>query len=313
MKARAKLPAVAGLLGFALAAVLLLRLSFWVMDARRDSARHLSIGSKADTEGLLLAEIMAQLIEHDTDLRVVRRTQLGGTHICFHALLAGEIDVYPEYTGTALIALLNRPAERDPARTYELVKRGLESAHGLEMLEPMAFNNTYALAMSERRARDLAVRTISDLARHPQLRAGFPAEFLGRRDGYPGLARTYGLRFARPPASLEAGLMYEAVAEGRLDVIAAYATDGRIAKFALRVLADDRAFFPPYQAAALLGKLPDAAQRQQVRRALRRLAGRLSDAEVRRLNASIDIDRRPVRDVARAYVRTLLAADAHAR
>ena len=120
-------------------------------------------------------------------------------------------------------------------------------------------HNTYALAMSERRARDLGVRTISDHARHPQLRAGFPAEFLGRRDGYPGLARTYGLRFARAPASLEAGLMYEAVAEGRLDVIAAYATDGRIAKFALRVLADDRAFFPPYQAAPLLGKLRDAA------------------------------------------------------
>jgi glycine betaine/choline ABC-type transport system substrate-binding protein len=307
MTLRAKLAAIAGLLGFVLAALLLLRGAFFVIDAQRASGRHVSIGSKADSEGLLLAEIMAQLIERQTDLEVERRTQLGGTHICFHALLAGEIDVYPEYTGTALIALLNQPAERDPARTYQVVERGLATRHGLAMLEPMAFNNTYALAMREQQAHELQIRRISDLARHPQLRAGFPAEFLGRRDGYPGLARVYGLSFTSAPASLEAGLMYEAVAAGRLDVIAAYATDGRLSKFALRVLVDDRAFFPPYQAAPLLGHFADDAQQSAVQRALAPLAGRMSDAEVRRLNAAIDIDQQPVRDVARAYVTALLA------
>ena len=310
MTRRARLAAIAGLFGFLLAAALLLRCAFWVIDAQRGSDQRVSIGSKADSEGLLLAEIMAQLIEHETDLEVLRRTQLGGTHICFHALLAGEIDVYPEYTGTALIALLNRTAEGDRARTYRVVRRGLATAHGLEMLEPMAFNNTYALAMRERHAEERRIRTISDLARHPELRAGFPPEFLGRRDGYPGLSHAYALSFTRPPASLEAGLMYEAVAAGRLDVIAAYATDGRITKFGLRVLEDDRGFFPPYQAAPLLGNFHDAAQREQVRRALRRLAGRLSDAEVRRMNAAIDIERRPVRDVARAYVSARLARPA---
>jgi glycine betaine/choline ABC-type transport system substrate-binding protein len=310
MNVRSKLGAVAGLLGFVLAALLLLRGAFWVIDAQRASATRVSIGSKADSEGLLLAEIMAELIERQTDLEVVRRTQLGGTHICFHALLAGEIDLYPEYTGTALIALLNQPAQADRARTYQVVARGLASRYGLAMLEPMAFNNTYALAMREQQAHELQIRKLSDLVRHPGLRAGFPAEFLGRRDGYPGLARVYGLSFTNPPASLEAGLMYEAVAAGRLDVIAAYATDGRITKFALRVLADDRAFFPPYQAAPLLGRFSNEARRAQLRRALGHLAGRMSDAEVRRLNAAIDIEHRPVREVARAYVTELLAARA---
>ncbi|HMJ14695.1 MAG TPA: glycine betaine ABC transporter substrate-binding protein [Polyangiaceae bacterium] len=301
--------AAAGLLVFVLAAAGLLRLAFFVIDAQSDTQSRISIGSKADTEGLLLAEIMAQLIEHDTHLKVVRRTQLGGTHICFHALLAGEIDVYPEYTGTALIAILNRPVESDPTRTYLEVRRGLADGYGLEMLRPMAFNNTYALAMSDRRASELGIRKISDLVRHRDLRAGFPAEFLGRRDGYPGLAETYDLHFSREPVSLEAGLMYDAVAQGKLDVIAAYATDGRIAKFSLRVLEDDRRFFPPYQAAPLLGKMADAAQKRAVRSALERLAGRLSDAEVRRLNALIELEHRKVSDVAREAVHALLSAE----
>jgi osmoprotectant transport system permease protein len=302
-----KLRAIAGLLGFVLAAAALLKAVFLVVDAQeRTSPAHISIGSKADTEGLVLAEIMAQLIEQRGSLTVARRTQLGGTQICFQALLAGEIDLYPEYTGTALVALLNRPAVAHAGRTFAIARNELAVRYGLELLEPLAFNNTYALAMNDTRAGELEIRTISDLKAHPTLRAGFTAEFIGRRDGYAGLEQAYGLHFDPAPASMEAGLMYEAVARGQVDVIDAYATDGRIEKLHLRILTDDRAFFPPYQAAPLLGSRTSVEIRKRIRGALRMLAGRLTDAEMRKLNAAVDLQHRAPSVVAREYVQSLL-------
>lgn len=298
-----KLKAIVGLFGFVIAACVLLRGVFFFIDARAESSRQrVVIGSKADTEGILLAEIMIELIERRAGLAVTRRMGLGGTQICFRALLAGEIDVYPEYTGTALIALLNQPPQTDPKRTFQIVRRELSIRHGIEALDPLAFNNTYALAMSEPRAAALGIRRISDLTRHPALRAGFTAEFIGRRDGYAGLERAYGLHFAAAPASMEAGLMYDAVATSQVDVIDAYATDGRIEKLGLRVLEDDRRFFPPYQAVPVLGARLTRENRLRVRAALAALAGRLTDAEMRKLNAAVDIQRRAPADVAREYV-----------
>lgn len=296
-----RLRAVLGLFGFVAAAWLVFFVLFRLLDLREGAPERVVIGSKADTEGILLAEIMALLIEQRTGVSVDRRPALGGTQVCFQALEAGAIDLYPEYTGTGLVAILESPAVPDRARAYERVADEFSKRWNLVWLDPMAFDNTYALAMARGVAERLAIRTISDLTGHPELRAGFTAEFLARDDGYPGLAKAYGLRFSREPKTLEAGLMYGAAAGGEVDVVSAYATDGRIDKMDLVVLVDDRRFFPPYQAAPLVrGAL--LARHPEIRAALAPLAGRLNDAEMRKLNASIDIAGRRPEDVAREVV-----------
>jgi len=172
------------------------------------------------------------------------------------------------------------------------------------MLEPFAFNNTYALAMARPKAQALGVRKISDLARHPELSAGFTAEFAARQDGWPGLRERYHLDFRSAPRTLEAGLMYRAAQQSEVDVISAYATDGRIEKFDLLVLEDDQHFFPPYQAAPLIRR-STLTEHPAVGRALEPLAGRLTDDEMRRLNAAVDVDRQRPEDVAEKYVAEL--------
>jgi glycine betaine/choline ABC-type transport system substrate-binding protein len=303
--AASRVRGLAGLLGFVLATALIFKLIFALMDLRAGSRKNqLTIGSKADTEGILLAEILARRIERTTGLTVTRRTALGGTQLCFQALLSGEVDLYPEYTGTALVALLERPAMTDPRRTFELVQRELLRRDELVLLEPFAFNNTYALAMAKAKARSLGVRTISDLARHPDLSAGFTAEFMARQDGWPGLRERYRLALRAAPRTLEAGLMYRAAQQSEVDVISAYATDGRIEKFDLVVLEDDQHFFPPYQAAPLVRR-STLAKHPGLGSALEPLGGRLTDDEMRRLNAAVDIDRQRPEDVAERYVENL--------
>lgn len=297
-----RIGATFGLVGFVLAALLLFRVTFAVLDAGRDSGNTIVIGSKQDTEGVLLAEIMAQLIEQRTDLRVVRRSNLGGTFVCFAALRAGEIDLYPEYTGTGLVGILKQPPTTDGDSALRTVKREFSERWGLVWLEPMAFNNTYALALTRAQATRLDVRAISDLRRHPGLSAGFTAEFLARPDGYPGLRQRYGIDL--DTKSMEAGLMYGAAAAGEVRVIGAYATDGRIAKYDLRLLDDDRGFFPPYRAAPLLRR-ETLDEHPELVRALAPLAGRISDADMQRLNAAVDIDKRDPAEVARQWVAAL--------
>jgi glycine betaine/choline ABC-type transport system substrate-binding protein len=301
----ARLRGVAGLLGFVAAAIAIFSVVFALFDRRAASqTQSIRIGSKADTEGILLAEIMARRIERETGRKVTRRTALGGTQLCFQALLAGAIDLYPEYTGTALVALLGHPKLDESWRTFEVVRGELAERHGLALLEPLAFNNTYALAMARSRAQALGVSKISDLARHPELRAGFTAEFAARDDGWPGLRARYRLDLAAPPRTMEAGLMYRAASESEVDLISAYATDGRLDKFDLLVLEDDARFFPPYQAAPLLRRSTLDGQ-PAIARALAPLAGRLTDAEMRRLNAAVDIERRRPEDVAEEFVQKL--------
>ena len=304
-RAAGRLRGLFGLLAFVLITVAVFKLIFTLMDLRAGSSdRSVTIGSKADTEGILLAEIIARRIERTTDLTVTRRTALGGTQLCFQALLAGEVDLYPEYTGTALVALLKHPVLTDPRQTFELVQRELSSKNELVMLEPFGFDNTYALAMAKSKALALGVRKISDLARHRELTAGFTAEFMARQDGWPGLRERYRLEFHSAPRSLEAGLMYRAAQQAEVDLISAYATDGRIEKFDLLVLEDDQHFFPPYQAAALIRR-STLAKHPALGRALTPLAGRLTDAEMRRLNAAVDIDRQRPEDVAERFVTAL--------
>ena len=300
---RARLAAVAGLLGFVLAAALLFRGVFALLDqagrqrtpSRGLEGRHRGHPARRD-----------HVRAHRTARSPARRsTPRPGRHqICFQALEHGAIDLYPEYTGTGLTAILQRPASTDRAQVFSTVRREFSQRWSSVWLPPLAFNNTYALVVRAATTRRLGIMRISDLARHPELRAGFTAEFLGRRDGYPGLEKRYGIHFREAPRSMEAGLMYSALAEGSVDVISAYRTDARIDKLGLSVLLDDRHFFPPYQAAPLVRHATLLAH-PELTRVLGVLGGRLDDAHMRRLNAEVDIHGKNPRDVARAFVATL--------
>jgi len=259
------------------------------------------IGTKNFTEQLNLGELMAQLIEARTDLRVERRFNLGGTMICHGALESGGIDLYAEYTGTALTAILEQSVIADPDRAYETVAREYRQRFSAEWLRPFGFNNTYAITVRKPDANSRNLRTISDLITISRtLRAGFTAEFSERPDGYPGLRRAYGLVF-RDVRDLDPALMYQAIANNEVDVICGFATDGRIPAFELQPLRDDRGFFPPYQAAPVIrSEVLDA--HPELREVLELLANRLDDATMQRLNFEVDEKKRRPSDVAREFL-----------
>jgi osmoprotectant transport system permease protein len=250
-----------------------------------------TIGSKNFTEGYLLAEILSQLAE-SAGYRVERRFGLGGTLVCFEALTRGEIDCYPEYSGTLEQAILKLP-ERLP---YELLQRRLLRDHGVELLGTFGFDNTYAIALRSDRAEQLGVSTIGDLSRFPGLTFAFSHEFINRADGWPGLKRVYGL--AQEPAGIEHGLAYQAIEEGRIDVTDVYSTDGDIEKYGLVLLKDDRRYFPVYLGAPLVRPELDPA----LKTVLDGLALRITAAEMRALNARVLLDGRTFAEVAREFL-----------
>jgi osmoprotectant transport system substrate-binding protein len=263
----------------------------------------LVIGSKNFTEQEILAELLAQHIERQTGLRVERRFYLWGTYICHQAVLAGRIDLYPEYTGTALTAILKLPVESDPGAVYERVRAEYAQRFGLVATAPLGFNNTFAIVIRGEDARRFHLRTISEAARYaPEWRPGFGYEFMERPDGYRGLARTYGLRFAAPPRLMDLGLLYKALLEKQVDLVAGNSTDGLIAARDLAVLEDDRHYFPPYQAIPIVRR-DTLARHPQVRAALNELAGKISDEEMRRMNYAVDGEHHDVREVVREFLR----------
>jgi osmoprotectant transport system permease protein len=262
-------------------------------------AQPVVVASKPFGESYLLCEMFAQLLE-SRGLTVVRRPGLGATEVAFGALTRDAIDVYPEYTGTGLVAVLHDSlpgaAGRDSRLVFAHVARASEARFGVRWLPPLGFQNTYAVAVRRATADSLRLRTLGDLARAaPGLRAGLTADFIGRPDGLPGLARAYGLRFAvvRP---LAPAVKYQALAARAVDVIDGYSTDGLLAKYDLVVLEDDRRFFPPYEAAPVLG--PRAARRADVVAALTLLGGRLDEARMRALNRRVEVDGEDVARVA---------------
>lgn len=248
------------------------------------------IGAKRFTESVVLAELMAQVIEAHTDLEVELKTGLAGTMICWGALTTGEIDIYAEYTGTGWATILGQTDKAtDPLRTFFEVRRRFRAEHDIDWLEPFGLNNTYALAMREQKAEELGIRRISDLVRHQRdLRVGFGNEFGSRIDGYPGLAAAYGLKFAQL-TTIDHALAYEAIEAGSIDLIDAYSTDGKLLRFELRVLEDDRQFFPPYNAAPV-------ARGETLRRypgieaALAKLAFQIADLDAQALNYIVDAE-----------------------
>jgi osmoprotectant transport system permease protein len=268
-------------------------------------ARPIIVASKPFGESYILAELFAQLLEA-RGYAVERRPGLGATEIAFSALRSGAIDVYPEYTGTGLLAILG--ADSVPAggarATFDLVAREFALRYGARWLPPLGFENTYAVAVRQETARRYGLRTLSDLARAgPSLTAGLTADFIGRPDGLPGLARQYGLRFATVRPLLPA-VKYQALASGAVDVIDGYSTDGLIARYDLTVLDDDRDFFPPYEAAALVGARVQRDAPGAVL-ALTELSGRLDGPTMRGLNRRLEVDRAPVAQVAAAELRGL--------
>jgi len=265
------------------------------------------VASKPFGESFLLAEMFAQLLESE-GIRVTRRPGLGATEVAFEALRTNAIDVYPEYTGTGLLAVLRdsmTPAMReDPRRLFARVRDEFARRYGVRWLPPLGFDNGYAIAVRRETATRYRLRTLSDLARESgALQAGFTSDFIGRPDGFVGLKAFYGitLRSVKP---LAPAVKYEALSAGSIDVIDGYSTDGLLARFDLITLVDDRHFFPPYQAAALVSPRV-STERPDVIAALSRLSGLLTEGDVRRWNALIEVEQRPIADVARSALAEL--------
>jgi len=262
------------------------------------------VGSKNFPEQALLGEILAQHIEARTHLRVERRFYLAGSFICQQAMLAGRIDTYVEYTGTALTAILHDPIESDPNAVFDRVQREYKQKFDFDVLPSLGFNNTFALVIRGEDARRLHLKTISDAVPYaPQWRAGFGYEFMERPDGFPGLARVYGLRFAGPPKILDLGLLYRALLDKEVDLVAGNSTDGLIAARDLVILEDNKHYFPPYQAVPIV-RDETLERYPEVRAAIADLADRISDEEMRKLNYEVAGEGRDIEDVAREFLRS---------
>lgn len=260
------------------------------------------VGSKNFPEQALLGEILAQHLEARTHLRVERRFYLAGSFICQQALLAGRIDTYVEYTGTALTAILHDPIESSPSAVFDKVKAEYKRRFGLEVLPSLGFNNTFAIVIRGEDARRLHLTTLSQAAQYtPQWRAGFGYEFTERPDGYAGLARVYGLRFAAPPQIMDLGLLYRALLSKQVDLIAANSTDGLLSARDLAVLQDDKQYFPPYEAVPI-ARQDFFARYPEARAAIAELTGKISDAEMQKMNYEVVGQSRDVSDVARDFL-----------
>jgi glycine betaine/choline ABC-type transport system substrate-binding protein len=262
---------------------------------------------------VILGEILAQAIEAKTGLQVERRFDLGG-NLAHEALVAGEIDVYPEYTGTALLAILKSQPLKDPQEVYRRVAAEYAKRFDLVWTEPFGFNNTFAILVRGEDAQRSKLKTVSDAAKvSAHRRAGFGQDFMSRADGYPGFARTYGFHFEEI-REMDLSLTYRALAEKQVDLIAGNSTDGLISRYGLFQLEDDRHYFPPYDAVpvarrAALEKYP------ALREVLKQLGGILTVDEMRRLNYAVDGEKRQAKDVAREFLlrKKLVLGDAPVR
>jgi osmoprotectant transport system permease protein len=291
-KGRWVLPALAV---FAIAAVVA------VVVARAGTGDVIRVGSKNFTEQIILGEILAQTIESRAGMKVERRLNLGGTFICDRAVRTGDIDMYVEYTGTAHTAIFREPVDTDSRRVFETV-RTRYSAAGLTLVDPLGFENTFAILMRRADAKSLGIKTISDAAKStPGWQAGFGYEFLQRADGYPGLAKTYGLTFRAPPRAMDLSLIYRALADRQVDLIAGDATSGLIEAYGLFMLEDDRRYFPPYDA-AVVARSAALLAHPNVRDAVASLSGRITVTDMRRMNHAVDAERRDAADVAREFL-----------
>ena len=266
-------------------------------------ADRIVVGSKNFTEQVILGELVAQQIERKTHLEVDRKLNLGGTLVCHDALVAGQIDTYVEYTGTALTAILKLTPSTDSNNVYEMVKGAYGSRFALDWTEPLGFNDTFAIIVRRDEAQRLSIKTISDAAPYTsKWTAGFGYEFMEREDGYPGLAKIYNLRFSASPRVMDLGLTYKAAAERQVDFIAGNSTDGLIDALGLTVLEDDKHYFAPYDAAPLIRDVV-TRKHPEVREALKELGGKVSAEQMRRMNYAVDGQHHDVKEVVRDFLK----------
>ena len=283
-------------------ALCLLSLFCFAAACRKPAQPHLTIGSKFFTEQVILAELLAQHIESRTNIPVDRKTNLGGTLLVHKAILSGDLDLYVEYTGTALTAVLNEsPGTDTSAAIYNRVKQQYSQRFHLELTEPLGFENTFAMVVRGDDAQNLHLRAMSDLAPiAPKWRAGVGYEFLERPDGFPGWSARYSLGFAAPPSVMDLGLLYRALLDHRVDVVAGNSTDGLIDSLHFVALEDDKHYFPPYDAVPIVRRAA-LDEFPQLRTVLADLSGKLTAADMRHLNAQVDADQRDVRAVVRVF------------
>ena len=291
-RGRRLIPVVVALAGVAAAV--------WIAVAWRGSPATIRIGSKNFTEQILLGELLAQTLE-SRGIPVERRLNLGGTFICDRAIRGGDIDAYVEYTGTALTAIFREAPDTDSRRVLDAVRRRYADA-GVTVLDPLGFENTFAILVRRADAEQHQLRTIEDAAPYASgWQAGFGYEFLQRADGFPGLAKSYGLTFPKPPRAMDLSLIYRALADRQVDLIAGDATSGLIDAYGLTMLEDNRHYFPPYDAVPVVRSASLLAH-PAVREAIASLSGRISVADMRAMNRAVDSDRRDPADVARTFL-----------
>jgi osmoprotectant transport system substrate-binding protein len=262
----------------------------------------LIVGSKNFTEQLVLGELLAQYLGRFTAVPIDRRFYLAGTYICHQALLSGRIDMYVEYTGTALVAILKEKPVSDYAAVFNTVKDLYSRRFGLEVFPSLGFDNTFAMVMRGNDARRLHLKTLSDAAAvSSQLRLGVGYEFLERPDGYKGLSAKYGFKFAEAPRVMDLGLLYRALQNNQVDVVAGSNTDGLIAALDLVVLEDDRHYFPPYDAVPIVRRAT-LERHPELRTALQKLSGRISAEDMRRMNYAVDGEKKDAALVVKEFL-----------
>jgi osmoprotectant transport system substrate-binding protein len=261
-----------------------------------------TVGSKNFTEQLVLGELLAQYLDSASKLPIERRFYLAGSYICHQALLAGRIDMYVEYTGTALAAILKEQSTSDHVKVFNQVKQEYARKWGLEVMPSLGFDNSFAMAMRGQHARKLGIKALSDLSPFaPQLRLGVGYEFLERPDGYRGLVNTYKLRFAEAPRVMDLGLLYRALQNQQVDVVAGSNTDGLIAALDLVVLEDDAHYFPPYDAVPIVRR--QCLERYpEIGNALHRLSGRITEQDMRRMNYAVDGEKKDAGAVVKEFL-----------
>jgi osmoprotectant transport system substrate-binding protein len=264
--------------------------------------RMVSVGTKNFTEQLILGELVAQTLERHIHTPIERRFYLAGTYICQQAILAGRIDVYVEYTGTALAAILKQTAHTDSNAVFETVRDEYQRRFQLTVLPSLGFNNSFALAMRGEDARAKGITKLSQLATFaPKMRLGVGYEFLERADGFPGLAKTYGLQFAAAPSVMDLGLLYRALEAKQVDIVAGSNTDGLISALGLVVLEDDKNYFPPYDAVPIV-RTQSLHEIPGLQSALMQLTGSITTEDMRKMNFAVDGSKQDAADVARNFL-----------
>ncbi|NDJ20220.1 ABC transporter substrate-binding protein [Nostoc sp. B(2019)] len=265
------------------------------------SGGNIIVASKDFTEQDILGELLAQQIEATTNLKVDRRPRLGGSFICHSAITSGKIDAYIEYTGTAFTGILKQKVVSNPKEVYEKLKQAYAQEFNLEVMPSLGFENTFAMIIRGEDAKRYKIQTLSQVSQYtPQWRGGFGYEFLEREDGFPGLAKTYNLRFAKPPQIMDLGLVYRALVQKQVDMVAGSSTDGQISRLGVVVLKDDKQYFPPYEAAPIV-RQETLQKYPELRKAIAQLAGKISADEMRQLNNLVEGELRNIKDVVQEF------------